>query len=314
VLAALGAAGGLALAWIAQRGLLASIAADLPRAQEIGLDARVLGFTALSALAATLVCGLLPAFESSGRHSGAALKEGARGASAGIRQRRILSGLVTLQFACAIVLLTSGLLLVRSFAKVMGTNPGFRADHAISAATSLPVSGYPDGPSVRGFYNTLLERLAAIPGATDVGASTDLPLTVRDRRAFTIENPSPAALRLPQTVANEYVMGRYFEAIGTRLVRGRALSASDTLASEPVIFINETLATRYWPGEDPVGRRIAWGGARTHGQWMRIVGVVGDTKQSGLTGRTERQTWQPWAQTPIRRWRPASSASSVESS
>jgi predicted permease len=298
VLAAAGAIAGVALAWIAQRGLLASIAADLPRAQEIGLDGRVLAFTAVSALAATLVCGLLPAFEASRRDSAEALKEGARGASPGVRQRRILSGLVTLQFACAIILLASGLLLIRSFAKAMGTNPGFRSDHVVSIATSLPVSGYPDGPAVRAFYNTLLDRVATIPGAAAVGASTDLPLTVRDRRAFTVENPSPAALGLPQAVANEYVMGRYFEALGARIVRGRALSASDTVGSEPVVVINETLATRYWPGEDAVGRRIAWGGARTHLPWMRIVGVVGDTKQSGLTGITEPQTWSPWSQIP----------------
>jgi putative ABC transport system permease protein len=296
VLAAIGAAGGLALAWIAERGLLASIAADLPRVNEVGIDGRVLAFTALSALAATLICGLLPAFDASRADSSGALKEGSRSATPGVRQQRILSGLVTLQFACAIVLLASGLLLIRSFAKVIGTDPGFRSDHVVSIATSLPFRGYPDGPAVRGFYGRLLERVAAVPGAAEVGAATDLPLTVRDRRAFTIENPSAAALRQSQAVANDYVMGRYFEALGVRIVRGRALSASDTLSSEPVVVINETLATGYWPGEDPVGRRIAWGGAQSHQPWMRVVGVVGDIKQSGLTGRTEPQTWQPWAQ------------------
>jgi putative ABC transport system permease protein len=271
---------------------------DLPRVNEVGLDGRVLAFTMLSAVAATLICGLLPAFDASRADSSGALKEGSRSATPGVRQRRILSGLVTLQFACAVVLLASGLLLIRSFAKVIGTDPGFRSDHVVSIATSLPVRGYPDGPAVRAFYGTLLQRVAAIPGAAEVGAATDLPLTVRDRRAFTIENPSPAALRQSQAVANDYVMGRYFEALGVRIVRGRALSASDSLSSEPVVVINETLATGYWPGEDPIGRRLAWGGPQTHQPWMRVVGVVADVKQSGLTGRTEPRTWQPWAQVP----------------
>ena len=212
------------------------------------------------------------------------MKESTRGASAGLRQRRVLSALVTLQFACAIVLLASGLLLIRSFARVIGTDPGFHADHVVSVATSLPVSAYPDGPSVRRFYTTLLERVAALPGVSDVGAATDLPLTVRERRAFTIETPPAASASLPHTIANDWVMGRYFEALGVRVVRGRPLAPSDTLTSEPVVVVNETMAKRYWPGEDPVGRRIAWGGTRTHGAWMRVVGVVGDIKQVGSRG------------------------------
>ncbi len=296
VLAVMGAGGGLALAWIAQRGLLASMSAELPRAQEVVIDWRVLAFTAISSLAAALVCGLLPAVEASTTDSASALKESSRSATPGVRQRRILSGLVALQFACAIVLLTSGLLLIRSFGKVIGTDPGFHGDRVVSVTTSLPVIGYPNGPSMRRFYETLLERTAALPGVSRVGAATDLPLTVRERRVFTIENPPAASASEPRTVANDWVMGEYFEALDVRIARGRALSPSDTLTSEPVVVINETMARRFWPGQDPVGQRIAWGGARTHGPWMRVVGVVGDIKQSGLAARTEPQTWQPWEQ------------------
>jgi predicted permease len=93
-------------------------------------------------------------------------------------------------------------------------------------------------------------------------------------------------------------MGRYFEALGGRVVRGRALAESDTLTSEPVIVINETLAGRFWPGEDPLGRRLAWGNPRDHGQWMRVVGIIADVKQAGLAAPTEPETWQPWMQVP----------------
>ena len=103
---------------------------------------------------------------------------------------------------------------------------------------------------------------------------------------------------MPRAVANDWVAGRYFDALGVRVIRGRALGPADTQTSELVVAINDTLAKQYFPGEDPVNRRIAWGGARTHGPWMRIVGVIGDVKQAGLAKITEIQTWQPWAQVP----------------
>jgi predicted permease len=296
VLAAAGGAAGLALAWGLTRVFMATLSAGLPRAQEIAMDGRVLAFTAAASMAAALVCGLLPAIESSRRDSSGALKEGGRSATAGRRQRRIFSGLVMVQFACAVVLLAAGALLIRSFVRLSATDPGFQRGQVISAATSLPRTGYPTGASVRAFYATLLERLAALPGVTAAGAATFLPLTVNERRAFTIENPSPASAP-PGPVANDWVMGQYFEALGARVVRGRALGPSDTQTSEPVVVINETLAKRYFPDEDPVNRRLAWGGPKNHAPWMRIVGVIGDVKQAGLATATEVQTWQPWSQT-----------------
>jgi predicted permease len=202
---------------------------------------------------------------------------------------------VTVQFACAVVLLAAGGLLIRSFVRLMATDPGFKVDNVISASMSLPASSYATGASIKTFYATLLERVGAMPGVTAAGAATDLPLTVRERRAFTIENPSPAAAP-PNAVANDWVTGRYFEALGARVVRGRPLGPSDTPTSEMVVVINETLARLYFPGEDPVNRRLAWGGAKNHGPWMRIVGVIGDIKQAGLASATEIQTWQPWSQ------------------
>jgi putative ABC transport system permease protein len=297
VLAAAGGAAGLALAWWLKRAFIAAVGDGLPRAQEIALDGRVLAFTAGTSIAAALVCGLLPAFESSRQESSGALKEGTRGASGGVRQRRILSTLVTVQFACAVVLLAAGALLIRSFGKLIATNPGFQSDHVISASTSLPRASYPTGASIRTFYASLLERVAAMPGVTAVGAATDLPLTVRERRAFTVENPSRASAG-SGAIANDWVTGQYFEALGARVIRGRALGASDTQTSELVVAINETLAKRYFPGEDPVNRLVAWGGAANHGPWMRVVGVIADIKQAGLAKATEPQTWQPWSQVP----------------
>ena len=299
VLACAGAGIGVALAWWGQRALLASAPIDIPRAQEIGFDSRVLAFTIAVSMAAALIAGLLPAWEASRGASNAALKEGGRtGGAGGARQRRIFAGLVTLQFACAVVLLAGGGLLIRSFVRLMAVDPGFKTDQVVSAATSLPASSYRTGADVRVFYGRLLEGVRKLPGVVAVGAATDLPLTVRERRAFTVENPSPASTSLAHIVANDWVAGQYFEALGIRIVSGRPLSDVDTLVSEPVVVVNETLARRYWPGENAVGRRLAWGNPDNHGPWMRVVGVIGDIKQAGLSAATESQTWQPWAQMP----------------
>jgi len=122
-------------------------------------------------------------------------------------------------------------------------------------------------------------------------------LTVRERRSFTVDSP-PAGGVATGIVANDWVTGQYFEALGARIIRGRPLVPSDSQTSEPVVVINETLAKQYFRGDDPVNRRVAWGGASNHGGWMRVVGVIGDIKQAGLGRPTEPQTWQPWAQVP----------------
>ena len=299
VLAAIGGLVGLCLAWGGSRAFLTASPIELPRVTEISFDGRVVLFTLLVTVASAFLCGIVPAWESSRRDASPALKEGGgRTGTASVRQRRIFGALVVAQFACAIVLMTSGGLLIRSFVRLLDTNPGFQQDNVVTLATSLPTSTYTNGADVRAFYGRLLDRVRQLPGVTAVGASTDLPLSIRERRMFTIETPPAASSDLSHLIAQDWVLGGYFDALNIRLLSGRHLSDQDTTTSEPVAVVNETLARRFWPDEDPVGRRIAWGGARTHGQWMRIVGVVADVKQAGLTSPTEAQTWTPWAQLP----------------
>jgi len=296
VLAAAGAAGGLALAWWGQRALLAVSPVPIPRAADVSIDARVVVFMLAVSLLAALACGLLPALDASRRDSGTALKEGGRTGTMGTRQRRTFAVLVTAQFACAIVLLAAGGLLIRSFVRLTSIDPGIRTDHAITAATNLPAGSYPQGSDVRSFYTRLVDEVRRMPGVTAAGASTDLPLTVRERRTFTIETPPQETASIGRTVAASWVIGQYSEAVGMRVVRGRALADSDTRTSEPVAVINETMAKRYWGGRDPVGQRIAWGIQQSHGPWMRVVGIMGDVKQAGLASATDAEAWQPWAQ------------------
>ena len=294
VLAVVGSVLGLVLAVWLSRALVALAPPTLPRLHEIGIDARILLFTAALTVVTALLCGILPALELS-RPRGEALKEGAR-VSTGRRERRIFGALVAAQLAIAVVLLVGGGLLLRSFSRLMAVDPGFRAERVLTLATSLPAQAYRDAASVRGFYTRLVDDLSQVPGVSAVGASTELPLGVRERRAFTLEQESPAARDLPHSVAHECVTGRYFEAVGIPLKRGRYFAASDAQQSEPVAIINETFARRFWGTADPVGQRIAWGNTASHGPWMRIVGVVGDVKQGALNTETVPHTYTPWLQ------------------
>jgi putative ABC transport system permease protein len=296
VLALCGGTFGILLAWWAT-GILVSLAPPtIPRTSEIGLDARVLLFSLGISVLTALLCGVLPAWESARSGTGESLKEGGRGGMSGIRQRRVFGTLVTAQFTFAVVLLVAGGLLVRSFSRLMAIDPGFRADHVLTLATSLPAAAYPRGTEIRAFYGRLLDRVSALPGVTASGASTSLPLSIRERRSFTIEAQPLASADVPHIVAHDWIVGRYFETMGIALKRGRFLGPQDSAGSERVVVINETMARRFWPGQDPVGQRIAWGGARDHGAWMRIAGVVGDVKQGPLSTETLQQTYQPWLQ------------------
>jgi predicted permease len=294
VLAVVGSIVGLVLAVWLSRALVAFAPPTLPRLHEIGIDARILLFTAALTVVTALLCGILPALELS-RPRGEALKEGAR-VSAGRREQRIFGALVAAQLAIAVVLLVGGGLLLRSFSRLMAVDPGFRAERVLTLATSLPAQAYSDAASVRGFYTRLVDDVSQVPGVSAVGASTELPLGVRERRAFALQRESPATRELPHAVAHECATGRYFEAVGIPLKRGRYFTASDAQQSEPVAIINETFARRFWGTEDPVGQRMAWGNAESHGPWMRIVGVVGDVKQGALNTETVPHTYTPWLQ------------------
>ena len=294
VLALAGSILGLVLAVWLSRAIVALAPPTLPRLHEIGIDGRILLFTAALTVVTALLCGILPALELS-RPRGEALKEGAR-VSAGQRERRIFGALVAAQLAMAVVLLVGGGLLLRSFSRLMAVDPGFRAERVLTLATSLPAQAYRDAASVRGFYTRLVDDVSQVPGVSAVGASTELPLGVRERRAFTLEQELQAARDLPHSVAHECVMGRYFEAVGIPLKRGRYFTASDAQQSEPVAIINETFARRFWGTADPVGQRIAWGNTASHRPWMRIVGVVGDVKQGALNTETVPHTYTPWLQ------------------
>jgi putative ABC transport system permease protein len=298
LLALAGGAFGVLLAWWASRALVGFAPATIPRTTEIGLDGRVLVFAVVVSFVTALLCGTLPAWEASRKDAGDALKEGGRSGTAGTRQRRVFGALVTAQFALAVVLLAAGGLLIRSFARLVSVDPGFRVERVLTLGTSLPANAYPTGPDIRSFYLRLLERVDRLPAVTASAASTFLPLSVRERRSFSIESQPAASAGVPHVIANDWVLGRYFDAVGIPLKRGRYLQPGDRTSTEPVVVINETMARTFWPGQDPVGQRITWGPANANARWMRIVGIVANIKQGPLNSETISQTYQPWEQVP----------------
>jgi putative ABC transport system permease protein len=295
VLATIGGAVGLLLAYWSTRALLSFAGEALPRTESIAFDGRVVVFTAALSLLTPLVFGLVPALRSALGSTFDALKEGARG-TPGRARHRLLSALVVAQFALALMLSVGAGLLLRSFVHLLDTEPGFRPAHVVRVATTLPAGRYSAGAQVKTFYQEAVDAARRLPGVAAAGAGNDLPLEVLERRTYTADPSGRQLGELNRVIACTWTAGSYFEALGIPLVRGRFFSDADVRGARPVIIVNELLARAVWPDQDPIGRQIKWGTNASTAPWMTVVGVVGDVKQSTLDTPTIGQTYVPFAQ------------------
>jgi len=296
VLASAGGIAGLLLSLAATRAIVAAAGDALPRSGTIGLDARVAIFTAALSLATALVFGVVPALQSVLGSSLDALREGGRGASAGRARHRLLGLIVAGQFALALVLSVGAGLLVRSFVRLASTSPGFRPDQVAHVTTTLPAGRYTTGRQVKSFFEEAVAMARQAPGVSSAGAGNDLPLNVLERRTY---SPDPSAVQLPpleRMTAATWTAGSYFEALGIPLRRGRYFTDADGASAQKVVIINEQLALRLWPHDDPVGHQIKWGLESAPSPWLTIVGVVGDAKQGPLGTATISQAYVPFLQ------------------
>jgi putative ABC transport system permease protein len=296
LLALAGGLGGILLAGWACGAMLALIPGGLPRAGEVGVDGRVLAFAvAVSALTA-LIFGLAPALKFSRPDPNKSLKEGGRGASGPARQR-LRQALVVSEVALALVLLVGAGLLVRSFARLLEVNPGFSTERAL--ALEVHAWGVARTPEQRAdFFEQTIDRIAALPGVRAAGAVSALPFhesAIDPTITFTVEGrPVPAPGQEP-TAYLTVATADYFNALDIPLRRGRFFTRFDRRDSAPVALVNETMARRYWPGEDPVGRKIT---ASLFGQLINceIVGVVGDVRHTGLDSEPRPELFRPHLQ------------------
>jgi putative ABC transport system permease protein len=292
LLAVLGGALGVLLAWWGLRILLALSPADIPRLDNIHLDARALWFTLALSLITGLGVGLAPALQATRLELNQALKEGWSGGAGSRRAQRIRGVFIVAEMALTLALLIGAGLLVRSFWRLQQVNLGFRADHLLTLQLDLLRSKYPGWQAVS-FYERLQERLAALPGVEAVSATSHILLSeAADSGGFTIENGPPTEEELELSFTS--VQPNYFQTMGIQLLKGRAFTAHDTRDSPKVGIVNETFVNRYFPNEDPIGKRFTFGGPDA--QWITIVGVVRDTRKQGLDKPIRIESWLPHAQ------------------
>jgi predicted permease len=291
-----GGLGGLFLAWVALHVGTQFLPETLPRISAIGLDYEVVGFALLLVVVTGLICGAIPAITAARTDLNDHLKEGGRMDTPTGSQARLRSVLVVCELAAAVVLLTGAGLLLRSFEKLREVDLGFSTAHTMTASFGLPGQQYSNQAAVDVFDHTLLQRLRALPGVEAAGVTTALPGGAADNTTFVPEGyvpPQGAGLNLAW---NGRVLGDYFQAAGIPLLRGRLFRDSDTASSPLVAIVNRSLAEKYWPNQDPIGKRLYIGVAGSPMPWISVVGEVGDIKQSGADQATLPQFYQPASQ------------------
>lgn len=292
-----GGLAGLAIAAAALRVGLSMLPENLPRISAIGLDWKVAGFALLLAVLTGLLCGIIPAFAASHTGVSDALKEGGRTGTASGGHARLRSVLVITELAVALVLLTASGLLLRSFQKLRSVDLGFRTDHTLTASYGLPHRQYSSQAAVDAFNTTMLSKLQQLPGVQAVGVTTLLPNGGDNSdNAFVPEGyvpPKGAGLSLAWA---SQIMGNYFGAAGIPLLRGRSFTEADRADSPLVVIVNRTLAERYWPGQDPIGKRMKIGVKESQTPWMTVVGESADIKQTSADAETLNQMYTPASQ------------------
>jgi putative ABC transport system permease protein len=296
-----GGALGLVLAAWGVELLVALSPGNIPRLDEVGLDARVLAFTFGVSVLTGVVFGLLPALSASKTDLAESLKEGgARGSTAGQRARRLRGSLVVAEIAVTAVLLAGAGLMVRSFMAIQSVDPGFRPERILTFEFFLPMTKYNEEPQRAAFFEQLTAHAAALPGVERVAVTNALPLTSnQDVLGFVIEGRPPLPPEKVQDAEVFSVTPDYFDVMSIPFVRGERLDERHRADVPDVAVVNETMARRFWPGEDPVGKRVNLGNPERT-PWITVIGVVGDARTGGLDREPYPQMYAPAAQFPYR--------------
>jgi putative ABC transport system permease protein len=302
ILSLAGGAIGLALAWGGLRALLALKGGNLPRADEIGIDANVMLFTLAISVLTGLLFGLAPALHFSGLDLHGSLKEGARGATSEGSTHAVRRALVIAELALALTLLTGAGLLVKSFGRLQNVDPGFDPDNLLTFNIGLPTTRYGSDTAQIAFFDALLPRLAQVPGVKAVGATSVVPFG----GGWTTSSLEIEGLQTPPGEPGPWgdrrdVSAGFFAAMRIPLLQGRTLTEDDRASSPRVAVIDDEFVRRYWPHQNPIGKRFTFGppaGAAdtSSREWIEIVGVVGHTKHEGLAAEPRIQYYLPYRQ------------------
>jgi len=294
-----GGAVGLLLASWGVSMLVAYGPSDVPRLQEVGLDRYVLGFTFGATVLTGLLFGLAPALQAAKPNPNNTLKESGRGPSHTGRSS-MRSALIVSEVALSLMLLVGAALLINSFVRLLKTNAGFNPSGVLALDIPLSRTRYPKGEQQAATFQQLLQRMKTVPGVRDVALTSNVPLTDFDvELSFNIEGRPPYKPGEESVAEYTVASSDYFRAMNIPLQRGRALSENDTKGMPEVLVVTEAFVKRFFPGEDPIGRRLVFDGPDKTPR--EIVGVVGDVKRKGLDADTQPEVYVSYLQRPDRR-------------
>ena len=294
--------GGLLGLLLASWGIssLVSLSKNLPRVSEIGIDFRVLGFTFGISLLTGLVFGLVPAIQSSKVDLNEALKDGSKGSS-GAAHNRLRNILVISEIALALMLLFGAGLLIRSFRQLVNVDPGFNEEHILTFDMTLPQTKYATPDQASMFFQQTLANLRRIPGVESVAANTTIPLGGGFQVSLFYIEGRPARGPEDYTATSvDTISPDYLKTMGIKLLRGRDITEQDRKEVEHVVLISESMAKKFFPNEDPLGKHLKMGGGpQSQNPWMTVVGVINDVKQFGLESKKGESTmYIPYLQAP----------------
>jgi len=292
LLSLLGGTAGLTLALWGVPFLVSLTPANIAQAKDASVDSKVLIFTLVVSLLTAVIFGLVPALQATKLNLNEALKEGSRETSGGGRSW-VRNTLVIAEISIALVLLSGGGLLVRSFARLSNVDPGFRTDHLLALEVYPPYSKYPDTGQRAAFYDELLQRVEGLPGVEAAGVVTSLPIK-DDLGHMTYITEQSGTVKVVPALPRAS-SASYFRALGMPIVAGREFDRKDLPTSTGVAIINEAMAQASWPGEDPLGKRMKMG-VETQ-PWLTVVGVVKDIR-SRLGMTPTPQVYLPYTQSP----------------
>jgi putative ABC transport system permease protein len=295
MLAIIGGLAGLLFAFWSLDTLLAFSPTDTLGLKDFRIDSTVLGFTLLISIVSGMLFGLAPAFQVGRSNIQLFLKEGGRGMTSGVRGKTMRRFLVISEIALASVLVIGAALLLKSFYKLQQVSPGFQTENVLMVRFDLPENRYPQTEQAAAFYRQMLDRIESIPVVQSAAQAVFVPLYNSDSNwGFEIEGRHDEGVR---SAFYNLVSDHYFETLEIPLIKGRFLSRQDQERSEGAVVINETMARRFWPNENPIGKRINVNlGPEI---WREIVGVVGDVKNSNLRNETDSQMYFPLIEVPF---------------
>jgi putative ABC transport system permease protein len=292
LLAGTGGAAGLLFAHWGARVLQDMIPAGLAGSVELGLDLRVLGFTAAVSILTGLLFGLAPAVQLTRTNLSSRAAVGQAGP-------RLRDALVVAEVAIALVLAMGAALLIKTLGQLRAVDPGFRSQGILTADIAVGFPKYQDAGKRQRFYSDVLARVATLPGVLSAGSASDLPYTSRGNTMSLKVDSQPANSTLGQDALFRLVGGRYLQTIGARLVEGRFLDERDRPYSPPVVVVNQALARQYWPNRSALGQRIDSGTGLGSPRWMTVVGVMADIRERGLDLAIKPAVYVPFTQTEM---------------